>query len=134
MGIRVIAVTELDGGMPVTISFRVAERLEDYLEEEAKRQMTTKSAIARQMLTERARQVMEGEEAEGGNNQTGGSSVSRDRSTFNAEELADPTRRRHITEHSGGRKYRVYDDNGTDHRYFDTAEGALNHHDRLYDD
>lgn len=50
--------------MPVTISFRVAEELKDYLEEEAERRMTTKSAVSRQLLTEKARELMaEQEEA-----------------------------------------------------------------------
>lgn len=44
--------------MTVTISFRVAEQLEEFLEEEAQRQMTTKSAVARQLLTEKVRETI----------------------------------------------------------------------------
>lgn len=55
--------------MTVTISFRVSEELEEFLEQEAEERMTTKSTVAQMLLAERVRQVK---------NETGGSDESKD--------------------------------------------------------
>ena len=43
--------------MTVTISFRVSEELEEFLEQEAEERMTTKSTVAQMMLAERVTQI-----------------------------------------------------------------------------
>lgn len=45
--------------MSRTVSFRCAEELDEYLEEEAERRMTTKSTVAQMLLTERVKQLKE---------------------------------------------------------------------------
>jgi hypothetical protein len=47
--------------MSVTISFRVSEDLEEFLESKAKQQMTTKSSVAQRLLAEKAREMMSNE-------------------------------------------------------------------------
>jgi len=53
--------------MTVTISFRVSEELEDFLEKEAERRMTTKSTVAQMLLAEKVKEIRE----ESGTNGTG---------------------------------------------------------------
>jgi predicted transcriptional regulator len=43
--------------MTVTISFRVSEELEEHLEQEAEKRMTTKSTVAQMLLAEHFRQI-----------------------------------------------------------------------------
>jgi len=45
--------------MSRTVSFRCAEELDEYLEKEAERRMTTKSTVAQMLLTERVKQLKE---------------------------------------------------------------------------
>jgi len=44
--------------MSVTISFRCSEELAEFLESEAERRMTTKSAVAQMLVAEKAREMM----------------------------------------------------------------------------
>lgn len=48
--------------MSKTVSFRCSEELDEFLEEEAERRMTTKSAVAQMLLAERVRQLQGGGE------------------------------------------------------------------------
>lgn len=52
--------------MSRTVSFRASEELDEFLEREAKRRMTTKSTVSQMLLAERVRQLKEerGEETE----------------------------------------------------------------------
>jgi hypothetical protein len=43
--------------MTVTISFRVAEELEEFLKEEAEERMTTKSTVAQMLLAEKVKEI-----------------------------------------------------------------------------
>ena len=43
--------------MSKTVSFRASEELDDFLEQEAERRMTTKSTVAQMLLAERVRQL-----------------------------------------------------------------------------
>jgi len=43
--------------MSRTVSFRCSEELDEYLEDEADRRMTTKSTVAQMLLSERVRQL-----------------------------------------------------------------------------
>jgi predicted transcriptional regulator len=51
--------------MTVTISFRVSEELEEFLEQEAKERMTTKSTVAQMMLAERVTQIRDDTDTNG---------------------------------------------------------------------
>lgn len=70
--------------MTVTISFRVSEELESFLNEEAERRMTTKSTVAQMLLAEKAKEIMSEGEGESGGNE--GESEGNDVQT---EDLAD---------------------------------------------
>lgn len=45
--------------MSRTVSFRASEELDEFLEEEAERRMTTKSTVANMLLAERVRQLQD---------------------------------------------------------------------------
>jgi len=45
--------------MSRTVSFRASEELDDFLEQEAERRMTTKSTVAQMLLAERVRQLQD---------------------------------------------------------------------------
>lgn len=47
--------------MSRTVSFRASEELDEFLEEEAERRMTTKSTVAQMLVAERVRQLQLGE-------------------------------------------------------------------------
>jgi len=69
--------------MSKTVSFRCSEELDDYLEEEAKRRMTTKSTVAQMIVAEHFREQKDsgrGNEGESGSSEShpekGGQSTS----------------------------------------------------------
>lgn len=47
--------------MSRTVSFRASEELDEFLEQEAERRMTTKSTVAQMLVAERAREIRGGE-------------------------------------------------------------------------
>lgn len=48
--------------MSKTVSFRASEELDEFLEQEAERRMTTKSTVAQMLIAERVRQIKDGED------------------------------------------------------------------------
>jgi hypothetical protein len=48
--------------MSKTVSFRCSDELDDFLETEAERRMTTKSTVAQILVAERATQMMDGDQ------------------------------------------------------------------------
>lgn len=59
----------MDVYMTTTVTFRCTNELEEFLEQEAERRMTTKSSVAQMLLAEKFREIQE--ERAGGDVQTG---------------------------------------------------------------
>lgn len=118
--------------MTVTISFRVREELEEFLEQEAERRMTTKSAVARDYLAERVREEMEADKAEANSNASSSESNSSEQDLSKAViEAAFATNK--IGTHNGKTgDYKVVDNENRDHRYYNTREGAARRYIELY--
>lgn len=51
--------------MSRTVSFRASEELDEFLEQEAERRMTTKSTVSQMLLAERVRQLKEERDGDG---------------------------------------------------------------------
>jgi predicted transcriptional regulator len=90
--------------MTVTISFRVSEELEEYLEHRAKVQMTTKSTVAQMLLAEKVRNERRGSRANTAANNTEERSNNTEERSNNTEERSSNTEERASTELLGEAK------------------------------
>jgi len=113
--------------MSKTISFRASEELDEFLEEEAERRLTTKSTVAQMLLAERVRQMKGAEEVEMSPGVEGDAS-SRSGDTKDGLETSDPEEvldefDDHWYESTGATDYAIETPNG-DKRYIDDASEA----------
>lgn len=106
--------------MSRTVSFRASEELDEFLEQEAEKRMTTKSTVAQMMVAERAQQLRDSEE-----NETNSTTSSQ-----NSGKSIDDVFERHPTRwyEPDSRKYnyvvRTPDSLHDDRRYYKTKGGA----------
>lgn len=112
--------------MSRTVSFRASEELDEFLEQEAERRMTTKSTVSQMLLAERVRQIQE----ERGEDETA-DAVEDD---LPEEEDESPEQQLHpIFEKHADKWYRpdsqqaefaVYVDDGNNRKYYKSERGA----------
>ena len=119
--------------MSRTVSFRASEELDDFLEQEAERRMTTKSTAAQMLLAERVQELQGERSGEGGGSSQSGSGAP-DQEGSSLPGVFDRHDDRWYRPDS--KKYdfavRLPDDGGT--KYYKTQEGAAERLRREYDE
>lgn len=115
--------------MSRVVSFRASEELDEFLEQEAERRMTTKSTVANMLIAERVRQMQEEAGVDDSDTEEEGNEEEEEKGGEGAASDSDPPAlRRHeekwyVPNSQKGYKYAVETPTGR-RKYYKTARGA----------
>lgn len=109
--------------MSRTVSFRASEELDEFLEQEAERRMTTKSAAAQMLLAERVREL-QGERSGGGGESDQSEPDEQDQVGRELPEVFDRQSEHWYEPDSNKYEFVVYLPDHEERKYYKTAENA----------
>jgi polyphosphate kinase len=121
--------------MSKTVSFRASEELDEFLEDEAERRMTTKSTVAQMLLAERVKQIRGEPDAPPVDRQTSDDSPDEDESDDGDSlgEIFEKYPEKWYRPNSQNQNYAVYLKDKDKRKYYKTAEGAAKRLKREYE-